>query len=181
MKLFNRLFNRPESKAEKLNSRIDSVYQKLTPLMQKTDILDKLFLAIEQNKENAVKALSKSVDINSEHYCWKVVAPICTPTPYATYRRAIFECAKHGSFESTQSIIDAGARINVKDHNGDTPLHIAIKNENTAAVCALLNSGADLTVTGSENTTPLELAQDMRKDNCIKLIYQKENETHETI
>jgi ankyrin repeat protein len=66
------------------------------------------------------------------------------------------------AFEDTavlQAILAAGADVDAKDGQGQTPIFAAIAHGNAAAVEALLGAGADPMAVGSEGQSPLEAAE----------------------
>ena len=60
--------------------------------------------------------------------------------------------------KTLQSLLDAGARINIQDKNGATPLHRAVRTRCAAAVNCLLERGADATLRNKPGSTPFHLA-----------------------
>ncbi|KAJ1478836.1 ankyrin repeat-containing domain protein [Baffinella frigidus] len=74
-------------------------------------------------------------------------------------------------------LLDQGADINVKDTDGETPLHIAVEAGNDGFVQTLLSMGADVHVTTELGDTALHLATrggcceavQMLLDNCADL------------
>ena len=58
-----------------------------------------------------------------------------------------------------RSCLDAGADVNSRDDNGDTPLHRAVRfNEGIAVIEALLAAGADVNARDDNGDTPLHKA-----------------------
>src|SRR6059058_4363123 len=60
--------------------------------------------------------------------------------------------------ETIQLLLDKGAKINLPDKNGATPLHRAVRTLCAAAVRALLKAGADPTAMNKPGSTPFHLA-----------------------
>lgn len=54
--------------------------------------------------------------------------------------------------------INAGADPNVKNRNGDTPLHGAVTLRRSGAITALIDAGADLNAKDQNGDTPLHIA-----------------------
>ena len=81
-----------------------------------------------------------------------------------------------GSTQATEFLLAAGAPINRKDKNGNTPLHLAINNGNKAVAKLLIDNGADLNTAdvSSRNdkngNTPLHLAAENGNIEVIKLL-----------
>ena len=57
-----------------------------------------------------------------------------------------------------EMLIKAGSNINVKDDDGDTPLHYTIFNNNLTVLKILLNEGADVTIKNKRGQTPAGFA-----------------------
>jgi ankyrin repeat protein len=85
---------------------------------------------------------------------------------------ALMLAAALGYLNICNMLIDAGAEINVCDHAGNTPLHLAAQGygEQVPVVQALLQRGADATVTNEDGFTPAMLAKRTEKDACFKIL-----------
>ena len=68
-------------------------------------------------------------------------------------------------------LIDAGAEVNAEDHQGNTPLHLAVQGygRNTSVIQTLLQRGANTLEANRDGFTPAMLAQQMGNDECLKL------------
>lgn len=69
-------------------------------------------------------------------------------------------------------LIDAGAEINVHDHSGNTPLHLAIQGYGEAipVVETLLQRGADVNAVNEDGLTAGMIAKNLDKDACYRLL-----------
>ncbi|WP_333023894.1 ankyrin repeat domain-containing protein, partial [Wolbachia endosymbiont of Pentidionis agamae] len=56
-----------------------------------------------------------------------------------------------------KQLIEKGVYVNVRDHIGNTPLHIAAMNENKDIVGLLIKAGADCKIQNSAQKTPSDL------------------------
>ena len=71
----------------------------------------------------------------------------------------LFLACKHASVwsgheEAIKILISNGADLNIQDENGNTPLHIALYQDESMSICELLiNSGARLDIENSEGET----------------------------
>ena len=75
--------------------------------------------------------------------------------------RLLLEAAKVGNVNEVQSLLTAGANVNIKDEYGQTPLHRAAINGHTEAVNALIKEGgADVNAQDIYRQTPLHCAAD---------------------
>eukprot|EP00039_Didymoeca_costata_P014863 m.245744 g.245744 ORF g.245744 m.245744 type:complete len:854 (-) comp16109_c3_seq10:48-2609(-) len=66
-------------------------------------------------------------------------------------------------------LISAGGRVNVKLKDGSTVLHGAVKDGSSAIVGALLEAGADMYAKDKNEVSPLEMAQQKRDFELLKL------------
>jgi ankyrin repeat protein len=76
-------------------------------------------------------------------------------------QQLLFELAREGisDRDSLKFLIGRGAAVNAKDEHGDTPLHIAVRNDRLQLTKRLLDQGADVNLPDAEGHTPLEIAQ----------------------
>jgi ankyrin repeat protein len=73
-------------------------------------------------------------------------------------------------------LIDSGAEINVCDHTGNTPLHLAAQGygEQIPTIKTLLQRGADANATNEDGFTAAMLSKRMDNDACFKIISSQE-------
>ena len=67
-------------------------------------------------------------------------------------------------------LLDRGADIDVKNNNGDTPIHEAAVNGNTDIVKLLLERGAAIDVKTDFGNTPIHLAAVNGKTDTVKFL-----------
>lgn len=48
-----------------------------------------------------------------------------------------------GRLHRCKTLLEHGAEVNLADHSGQTPIHVAAKHGHEALVCSLLQYGAD--------------------------------------
>jgi ankyrin repeat protein len=65
-------------------------------------------------------------------------------------------------------LLDKGADVNHKNYNGNTPLHIAIVNQDLEVCKVLISRGADVSITNNEGKTPLQVAIGRKFNNKLK-------------
>ena len=54
-------------------------------------------------------------------------------------------------------LLEAGATVNLRDYQGDTALHKAVRSGNSDAIPILLQFGADPDLRNKDGKTPLDL------------------------
>lgn len=64
----------------------------------------------------------------------------------------------HGRSEAVTMLLTNGARCDVRDSDGNTPLHHAMRSTDAAVAALLLDAGASLEAVNNEHCTPLALA-----------------------
>ena len=67
-------------------------------------------------------------------------------------------------------LIKQGNDVNLKDGNGDFPLHLAVKTGNSDIVSILLEAGSDTEAKDSQGKTALEIARQLNKPRIVKAI-----------
>ncbi len=71
----------------------------------------------------------------------------------------LFEVVEAGNLEEAKKLIKAGVDVNTNmSWNGDTPLHIAVEDDNLEMVKLLLGAGARLDLANEDGLTPLHAA-----------------------
>jgi len=70
----------------------------------------------------------------------------------------ILIAAQFGHMQDVLALIEAGADINMCNHNGSTPLHMSAQNGHDGVVKALIASNVDINKTDDIGWTPLLLA-----------------------
>lgn len=74
-------------------------------------------------------------------------------------RSVLHQAAAAGRSENLRLLLDAGLRVDARDANGDTPLHLAVQGEDASArVDMLLAAGADARAHNAAGLTPLHAA-----------------------
>ena len=60
-----------------------------------------------------------------------------------------------GDIERLKVLLASGVNVNIKDENGNTPLHHAVSANNQEIVEVLLANGADINIQNKDGATPL--------------------------
>ena len=76
---------------------------------------------------------------------------------------------KDGS-EFVKFLVSKGADVNVKNNDGDTPLHLAVKENNAEAIKFLLSQKADGNVKNNDGDIPLHLAMKESNIEVVKIL-----------
>lgn len=82
-------------------------------------------------------------------------------------RTTLFRASASGFVEGVQRLIDKGAKLDVVDERGWTPLHYVIAlSRNPEMVDCLLSNGANLNIRDNDKLTPMELAKKHSKEDA---------------
>jgi ankyrin repeat protein len=77
------------------------------------------------------------------------------------------------SVEKAKAFIEGGAKINVSDGHGYTPLHYAVQNNQKEIVHLLISKNADVNAKNSEGQTALDIAVDRNRKEIAELLLAK--------
>ena len=70
-------------------------------------------------------------------------------------------CCRHGFTNAIELLAAAGADLGAPEKDGNTALHLAVKNNKVHAVAALVEAGAPINATNAAGRTPLGEARRM--------------------
>jgi cytohesin len=73
-------------------------------------------------------------------------------------RSILHDAARKGNAKIITELIRAGAKVNARDNNGETPLYWALGENQTQAALALVNAGAELNIVNNTGYHPIEEA-----------------------
>ena len=91
-------------------------------------------------------------------------------------KSALHCAAKAGFLKVIDVLLENGADIDAVDHNGESPLFEAIRStiknrdKQRATTEALLNNRANINLKNKRGLTPLQIAQQMRRDDADKIV-----------
>ena len=86
---------------------------------------------------------------------------------------AVMCAASRGYWRCLRVLADSGADLQVRNHQGDTPLALATRYGNTAAVRVLLDRGVDVRVGDKRGETALFLALEAENRDTVKLLLER--------
>ncbi|XP_075745815.1 E3 ubiquitin-protein ligase MIB2 isoform X2 [Rhipicephalus microplus] len=76
----------------------------------------------------------------------------------------------HGNEDMAKTLIDAGNDVNVKDIDGNTPLHYCAVGNEPGAMRLLVTARADLNAVNHRNRTPLHVAASKGHADCVRTL-----------
>ena len=79
--------------------------------------------------------------------------------PWGGKDESLIEAAKRGDLDEVKRLIENGADVNIKDNDGDTPLHYAASGGHLDVVKFLVENGADVNAKDKYGRTPLDVAK----------------------
>ena len=79
----------------------------------------------------------------------------------------------HTDVEVARYLIKRGAKVNVKDNKGFTPLHMAVMNGYVNLIPLLLNSGANIDALDNNGTSPLFRAIHKKQYEAMKILLER--------
>jgi ankyrin repeat protein len=100
----------------------------------------------------------------------------------------VHECAASGHAELADMLLDLEVPyINVANRDGDTPLHLAVKNNHADVAASLIRKGASILVKNSAGRSPVDLLTHDEKNifavkhpELIKLLNSRKPKTKTT-
>lgn len=95
------------------------------------------------------------------------------------YNQLLIKAMRNKKYQAVRVLLAAGASPNEKDHSysgeGETALHIAVKDNLPAMVALLLQYGADANINNSQGVSSVVLANKLQYWDCAKAFVQPEN------
>lgn len=78
---------------------------------------------------------------------------------------SVDQSTKHNSPIPCEWLCSNGANLNIKNNDGQTPLHLACFSGFSNCIKDLIEHGADINIKDNNNKTPLDILLDSAKDN----------------
>ena len=120
---------------------------------------DTLMKAIEKSNLAEVQKIVKQINVNEKNADGEI---------------PVLQAVKKGNVEILQALIDAGAKCDVQDKDGNTPLHLAISAEKDDIIILFLSKENVLDIKNASDKTPLDVAEDTQNYALLtKISYGK--------
>lgn len=82
----------------------------------------------------------------------------------------LLQAAKEGNIEQVRSIVEGGADLNVRDNDGNTPLHLAAKEGKLDVTKYLIERGVRFNTINGYKNTPLKLAEQNNHEDIKNIL-----------
>lgn len=122
----------------------------------KTPLLLVQLLDYNATTELTMTLLDKNVDVNK--------------ADNAGNTALLLHIDEHCNKDVVKELIRAGADVNVKNRNGDTPLHLALRRGNDMVGRFLIKKGADYNVANNSGETPVDIAVSKGMEVVLELM-----------
>lgn len=84
----------------------------------------------------------------------------------------LFDLARAGETDRLAAYVDAGAPVNMQNHNGDTLVMLAAYSGHPETVRALLERGADPNMTNNRGQAPIAGAIFKKEDAVVRVLLE---------
>ncbi|KAH7642230.1 arf-GAP with coiled-coil, ANK repeat and PH domain-containing protein 2 [Dermatophagoides farinae] len=121
-------------------------------------------LLYEASAQNDLKAMA---------YALAAGASINWQNPEDHNRTPLFRAVSKGTMTTSEYLLLNGAKCNIQDDSGCTPLHHATRNSNTGQVCLLLKRGADPSIKNQIKEDALSIALDKACADIVTVLRLK--------
>ncbi|OTF74545.1 Centaurin beta-like protein [Euroglyphus maynei] len=112
-------------------------------------------------------------DLKTMAYALAAGAAINWQNPNDHDRTALFQAVSKGTMTTSEYLLLNGAKCNIQDDTGCTPLHHATRNSNTGQVCLLLKRGADPSIKNQLEEDALSIALDKACADIVTVLRLK--------
>ncbi len=110
---------------------------------------------LETGRNNSMtKSLSSLIQHNNKKYYLLKHSIYFSEHEYNINR--IFIAVKEKKHSEISQLLNCQIPINIRDSNGNTPLHYAVANSDFFTICSLLKAGADPTIWNNEGLNPIQ-------------------------
>ncbi|XP_043462801.1 poly [ADP-ribose] polymerase tankyrase-2-like [Leptopilina heterotoma] len=132
---------------------------------EKVEVLDERFVKFSKAVDDKDKNLISSLIKQEEGILQIQFHSDCT-----TFLHVV---AQRGTVDDVKLLCESGAKVNLRNKNGETPIFYAIKNHDIGLVKTLIEHGSNLNIISSQNVTPLHLALLHGSEATLRLIVKK--------
>jgi ankyrin repeat protein len=104
-----------------------------------------------------------------------LISVACSPSPATQddLSNRLFRAASDGNVMETEHLLKAGANVNVREVEGETPLMYAATAGKTEVVNLLLDRGAEVEALSSNRETALARAVGAKQYDCVTLLLDR--------
>lgn len=82
----------------------------------------------------------------------------------------LHHCVEKGAYDFVDALVYNGADPNVKNRYGETPVHIAARNDMDEIMELLLEFGGDVTIKNNHQRSALNLATTLKSKKVLRMI-----------
>ena len=127
-----------------------------------------IFLIIKKYIHSQWSLYSQCKDGDIHGVKWHLEQGADVNAPYKN-TTLLLEAVSYDHKEIVELLIDKGAELNIKDDDGVTPLHEAVRSISHKDIIELLiTNGADINAKTKRGSTPLDWAQEANEDDSLE-------------
>lgn len=116
----------------------------------------------DQNQGDFDRLMAKNLQVN-----------VISASPQEHRITPLHLAVGHGNLQMVQALHAKGASLSKTMSTGETPLHLAVKGDHLPILIWLIENGAEAGSESFYTLNPLEMAQQMGRDEMIPLLQQK--------
>lgn len=116
---------------------------------------------------------SAQSDLKLMSYALASGASVNWHNPIDQRRTPLFQAVSKGTMTACEYLLLNGAKCNLQDENGSTPLHFATRNSNVGQVCLLLKRGADPSIANNSKEDALSIALNNASADIVTVLRLK--------
>ena len=139
--------------------------EKLEELKKAVEKLDNSYT--DESVKKAIESLTEILDTISPDSRVNLNVAI---EKYKIRKNLLGLILEKGNVSLAKRLIDLGVNVNLGDHEGEMPLHFAVKKGSLEVVKKLVAAGADVNVCNKKMESPLYIASDYGKFEIVKVL-----------